>query len=213
MDAHIAEVLKRLYAEDGAQRAANLPSSQRTRNVDRDTGRWLGMLVRATGARQLFEIGSSNGVSTIWLAAAARDHGGQVTGTEILPDRAAEANGNLAAAGLNDIARVIPGDARATIATLPGPFDLVFIDAEKDDYVAHFQAAIDRVRPGGLILADNVTSHDLSAYQGLLRERGDVETLTVPIGRGVEFTVRRQDGKTARRQDGETARRRESRES
>ena len=210
MDAQIAEILERLYAEDGAQRAANLPSSQRTRNVDRDTGRWLGMLVQATGARQILEIGSSNGVSTIWLASAARHHGGQVTGSEILSDRAAEANRNLAAAGLHDIARVIPGDARETIATLPGPFDLVFIDAEKGDYVAHFEAAIDRVRPGGLILADNVTSHDLSAYQGLLRERNDVETVTIPIGRGVEFTVRRQYGKTARRQDGERVVSRES---
>ena len=61
------------------------------------------------------------------------------------------------------------GDARATVASLPGPFDLVFIDAEKDDYVDHLQAVADRVRPGGLILADNVISHDLSAYQAMLR--------------------------------------------
>ena len=88
MDERVDAVLERLYAEDAAQRAANLPSSQRTRNVDRETGRWLALLVRATNARELLEIGSSNGVSTIWLAAAARDNGGTVTGTEILPERA-----------------------------------------------------------------------------------------------------------------------------
>jgi caffeoyl-CoA O-methyltransferase len=186
----VAAVLERLYAEDAAQRAAGLPSSQRTRNVDRETGRWLALLVRATNARQLLEIGSSNGVSTIWLAAAARQNGGRVTGTEILAERAAEATRNLADAGLDGVARVVAGDARATVASLPGPFDLVFIDAEKDDYVDHLEAVIGRVRPGGLILADNVISHDLSAYQSLLRSRSDVETVTIPIGRGVEFTLK-----------------------
>ena len=190
MDALIETVLERLYAEDAAQRAAGLPSAQRTRNVDRETGRWLGLLIRATRAREILEMGSSNGVSTIWLAAAAKPNGGRVTGTEILPARAAEANRNLAAAGLGDVARVVPGDARATAAALDGPFDLVFIDAEKDDYVDHFLAAIDRVEAGGLILADNVVSHDLSAYQAMLRSREDVETVTIPMGRGIEFTVK-----------------------
>jgi caffeoyl-CoA O-methyltransferase len=183
-------VLERLYAEDAAQRAAGLPSSQRTRNVERETGRWLALLVRATNARDLLEIGSSNGVSTIWLAAAARQNGGRVTGTEILPERAAEANGNLAEAGLDAVAKVMAGEARETVAGLPGPFDLVFIDAEKDDYVDHLEAVIGRVRPGGLILADNVISHDLSTYQAMLRSRSDVETVTIPIDRGVEFTVK-----------------------
>jgi predicted O-methyltransferase YrrM len=190
IDERVEAVLDRLYAEDAAQRAANLPSSQRTRNVDRESGRWLALLVRATKAREVLEIGSSNGVSTIWLAAAARQNGGRVTGTEILPERAAEANRNLATAGLDAVARILAGDARTTVASLPGPFDLVFIDAEKDDYVDHLQAVVGRVRPGGLILADNVTSHDLSAYQAALRARIDVETVTIPIGRGIEFTLK-----------------------
>jgi predicted O-methyltransferase YrrM len=189
-DERVESVLERLYAEDAAQRAAGLPSSQRTRNVERETGLWLGLVVRATKARSILEIGSSNGVSTIWLAAAAQENGGQVTGTEILPERASEAIRNLADAGLENVARVVVGDARETVATLPGPFDLVFIDAEKDDYVDHLEAVIGRVRPGGLILADNVISHDLSAYQAMLRGRHDAETVTVPINRGIEFTLK-----------------------
>ena len=191
MDSRVTSALERLYAEDAAQRAANLPSSRRTRNVDHETGRWLALLVRATGAREIVEMGSSNGVSTIWLASAARDNGGRVTGTEILPDRAAAANRNLAEAGLDAVARIVLGDARETARTLPGPFDLVFIDAEKDDYVEHLLAVIDRVRPGGLILADNVVSHDISDYQELVRGRDDLETVTIPIARGIEFTVKR----------------------
>jgi predicted O-methyltransferase YrrM len=191
MDARVAATLERLYAEDAAQRTANLPSSQRTRNVDHETGRWLTLLVLATGAREIVEMGSSNAVSTIWLASAARQTGGHVTGTEILPDRAAEANRNLAEAGLDDIARIIPGDARQTARSIAGPIDLVFIDAEKEDYVDHFLTVVDRVRPGGLILADNVASHDITAYQDFVRGRHDLETVTIPIARGIEFTVKR----------------------
>lgn len=190
IDERAAAVLDRLYAEDAAQRAAGLPSAQRTRNVDRETGRWLNLLARATGARRLVEIGSSNAVSTIWLALAARENGGSITGTEILPERAAEANQNLAEAGLQAVAEVVAGDARATVAALVGPLDFVFIDAEKEDYSEHFLSVVDRVRPRGLILADNVTSHDLSAYQAMLRAREDVETVTIPIARGIEFTVK-----------------------
>jgi caffeoyl-CoA O-methyltransferase len=190
IDGRVAAVLERLYAEDAAQRAAGLPSSQRTRNVEPETGRWLALLVRAMNAPEVLEIGSSNGVSTIWLAAAARQNGGRVTGTEILPERAVEANNNLAAAGLDTVARVVAGDANTTVATLPGPFDLVFIDAEKDDYVNHLEAVVDRARIGGLILADNVISHDVSAYQAVVRARGDLETVTIPIDRRVEFTLK-----------------------
>jgi predicted O-methyltransferase YrrM len=183
-------VLTRLYAEDAAQRAANLPSARRTRNVECTTGHFLNLLARTMGAAQILEIGSSNGVSTIWLALAAQAQGGSVVGTELLPERAAEANANLATAGLGEIARVVPGDARTTVATLTGPFDFVFIDAEKDDYVDHFQAVIDRVRPGGVVVADNVVSHDLSDYQAMLRARSDVETLTIPLDRGLEYTLK-----------------------
>ncbi len=136
-------------------------------------------------------MGSSNAVSTIWLAEAVRDHGGRVTGTEILPNRAADANRNLAEAGLEAVARIVPGDAREIARTVAGPIDLVFIDAEKDDYVDHLLAVLDRIRPGGLILADNVTSHDISAYQDFVRAHDDLETVTIPIARGIEFTVKR----------------------
>ena len=191
LDAQAKAVLDRLYAEDTAQRAAGLPSSQRTRNVDRETGEWLNLIIRATGAQNILEIGSSNAVSTIQLADAARVNGGRVTGTEIIPERAADANRNLAEAGLSDVATVLAGNAQQTTSSLDGPFDLVFIDAEKDDYPAHLLAIVDRVRPGGLILADNVVSHDCSAYQRLVRERDDLETVTIPLNRGIEFTLKR----------------------
>ncbi len=191
MNTAAGQTLERLYAADAEQRAENLPSAQRTRNVDRDTGHFLRLLATSVGARRILEIGSSNGVSTIWLALAVQDTGGEVIGTEVLPARAAEANANLERAELNRIARVEEGDARSIAASLQRPFDLVFIDAEKDDYIDHFAATIHLVRPKGLVLADNVLSHDLTAYQEMLHQRADVETVTIPIGRGLEYTLKR----------------------
>jgi|SRR5215217_7070102 len=176
-----AWVQERLYREDADQRRLGLPSNQRTRNVSVASGRFLMLTARAMGARAVLEVGSSNGVSTIWLALAMRATGGRVTGTEILPARVEEANANLAAAGLSEFGEVVLGDARQTAAALTGPLDFVFIDAEKDDYVDHFAATFPLLRSGGLILADNVTSHDLSAYQAMLRECDDVETVTLPL--------------------------------
>ncbi|MBA3643125.1 MAG: DUF1442 domain-containing protein [Chloroflexia bacterium] len=189
MDHPADAVLRRLYASDAAQRAAGLPSSQRTRNVEYETGLFLKLVARSLNAKSVVEIGSSNGVSTVWLARGLPADG-TITGTEILPERAAEANANLAEAGLANVARIVAGDARAALVNLPGPFDFAFIDAEKDDYVDHFLAIIDRVHVDGVILADNVVSHDLSAYQSMLRQRDDVETVTLPLDRGLEYTVK-----------------------
>jgi predicted O-methyltransferase YrrM len=182
--------LARLYESDAAQREMGLPSAQRTRNIERASGHFLHLLALAMRAQAMLEIGSSNGVSTIWLASAAKETAGHVTGTELITERAEEANANLCVAGLAEFGQVIAGDARQTVQGLVGPFDLVFIDAEKDDYGAHFEAALPLLRPGGVVVADNVVSHDLSAYQQLLRGDARVETVTLPVGRGMEFTVK-----------------------
>ena len=183
-------VLDRLYAQDAAERAAGLPSSERRRNVDREAGKFLNLLARAIKAWSILEIGSSNGVSTIWLALAARESGGHVVGLEVREDRALEAQSNLAAAGLGNVATVRAADALLTVPTLAGPYDFVFIDAEKDDYTQHIRNVIDLVAPNGLIVADNVVSHDLSEYQAFVRARTDLETVTVPAYRGLEISLK-----------------------
>jgi predicted O-methyltransferase YrrM len=183
-------VLQRLYAEDHEQRRLGLPTSQRTRNIDIESGRFLFLLALGMQAKQIVEIGSSNAVSTIWLASAAKRTGGTVFGTELIPERAAEANRNLADAGLESIATVHPGPAAESLASVTGPLDLVFIDAEKDDYSAYFELIVDHVRPGGLIVADNVTSHDCTVYQAMLRSRSDIETVTVTLERGFEISAK-----------------------
>jgi caffeoyl-CoA O-methyltransferase len=124
------------------------------------------------------------------MALAARKYGGRIIGSEILPDRADHANQNLLRAGLNDIAFVKTGDGSA-IASEYDSIDMVFLDAEKDDYPRHFENVVYRVRPGGVILTDNVTSHDCSELLAMLRKREDVVTQTLPFERGLEYTVKR----------------------
>ena len=78
-----------------------------------------------------------------------------------------------------------------TVRELDGPFDLVFIDAEKNDYSRHVRNVIDLVKPNGIILADNVISHDIADYQQFVRNRADFDTITLPLNRGLEFSLKR----------------------
>jgi predicted O-methyltransferase YrrM len=190
IDERIQSVLDRLYADDDRQRKEGLPAEQRTRNLVASSGRLLMLLARAMNAQTVLEIGSSNAVSTIWFAAAMRETGGRVIGSEIIPERAAEANANLAEAGLDRYATVFAGDAATIGGRVDGEVDLIFIDAEKDDYVAHFERTFPLLRVGGVVIADNVESHDISAYQRLVASRPDCESTTLKLDRGLEMTVK-----------------------
>uniref|UniRef100_A0A7C5VYB9 DUF1442 domain-containing protein n=1 Tax=Thermomicrobium roseum TaxID=500 RepID=A0A7C5VYB9_THERO len=183
-------VLDRLHERDAAERAAGLPQELRIRALTPPTGAFLYGLILALRPRLIFEAGSAVGYSTIWLALAAQTYGGQVIGSEIRPERVREANANLAEAGLADVASVLEGDAAELVRRFDG-IGLLFLDAEKDDYSRLFLAGIDRVIPGGLIIADNVVSHDCRDYQELVRSHPDVHTVTIPFERGLEWTVKR----------------------
>jgi len=185
----IDTVLERLYASDHEQRRLGLGVEQRTRNIDIESGRFLFILATGMQAKRIVEIGSSNGVSTIWWAAAMARTGGLVVGSDVRSDRVEEANANLAEAGLADYGRVELITPEHPLID-NGSIDLLFIDAEKDDYSAHFGRYIDAVRSGGIILADNVTSHDCTAYQAMIRARTDIETVTVTLDRGIEMSVK-----------------------
>lgn len=122
-------------------------------------GQLLNVLVRATGARRVLEVGTLGAYSTIWLARGLPS-GGQVVSLELEPAHAEVAVANIARAGLSDRVSVVVGAAAATMremaATGEAPFDLVFIDADKPGYPEYMDLAIRLGRPGTLIVADNV---------------------------------------------------------
>jgi predicted O-methyltransferase YrrM len=134
-----------------ANAAAGLPAI----DVSPLQGRLLEVLARASGARTVLELGTLGGYSTLWLARAVAPAGRVVT-LEVSPEHAAVATRNLAAAGYGSVASVLVGPALATLATLDGPFDFIFVDADKRSYDAYLTEALRLSRPGTLIVADNI---------------------------------------------------------
>ena len=141
-----------LSAAMEASDAAGLPQIA----VSAQQGKFLSLLAGAIQARRILEIGTLGGFSTIWLARGAGPQGSVVT-LEYEPKHAEVARANLERAGVADRVEVIVGAALDTLPTLNGgPFDLVFIDADKENYVAYLEWAVRLARPGALIVADNV---------------------------------------------------------
>ncbi len=155
LDATIVRPDGALEAALTATREAGLPMIA----VSASQGKWLHLLARACGARRILEVGTLGGYSAIWLARALPDDGRLVT-LELSAEHAAVARSNLERAGLGAVADVRVGAAADTMASMvaagEGAFDLCFIDADKGGYSTYFRHALTLVRPGGLIVADNV---------------------------------------------------------
>jgi predicted O-methyltransferase YrrM len=134
-----------------ASAAAGLPPIQ----VSPNQGKLLYLIAKAQRATRILEIGTLGGYSTIWLARAVAPSGRVIT-LEIDERYAEVARANLARAGLADVAEVRVGRALEELPLLEGPFDLIFIDADKSGYPDYLVKSLDLSRPGTLIVADNV---------------------------------------------------------
>jgi predicted O-methyltransferase YrrM len=191
LDARVRSVLERLAAEDADERARGVDRALRARAVSPTTGQLLFALVAPQAGCEVLEIGGSRGYSTIWLAAGARILGGTVVSLEHDPAKCEAWRRNIEDAGLADWAELIEGDAHASLAAIDDVYDLVFIDAEKEDYQRYFELARPKVEPGALIVADNVLSHEetLAAYSQARQADPTLESVTVPLDRGLEVSV------------------------
>jgi predicted O-methyltransferase YrrM len=191
LDERVRAVLERLEREDAEERERGLPSSERSRQVARTTGQFLFALVAPQTDCEVLEIGGSRGYSTIWLAAGARHLGGRVLSLESDPRKIGAWRTNIADAGLEEWADLVEGDAHETLPAIDDIFDLVFLDAEKDDYERLFALARDKVEPGALFVADNVLSHadPLAQYSAARQADPTLESVTVPLDRGIELSV------------------------
>ena len=191
IDERVHDVLERLEAQDAAEREAGLPAMQRARQVAPTTGRFLFALTACQAGISVLEIGASRGYSSIWLAAGARVLGGQLTSLEHDPVKCEAWRTNVAGAGLEEWAELVEGDAFEMLQATEDTFDLVFLDAEKDDYEALFAFARRLLEPGGLVVADNVLSHveNLGAYSAARQADPTLSSVTVPLDRGLELSV------------------------
>jgi predicted O-methyltransferase YrrM len=130
------------------------------RNVEPATARLLAVLVRALRARDVLELGTSNGYSTLWLADAVRAAGGRVVSVDVDADRTALARENLRGAALGERVQLRTEDAGQTLRDSPDEaWDLIFLDAERPAYVSYWPDLVRVLRPAGLLVVDNVISH------------------------------------------------------
>ena len=184
-------MLERLQQEDADERERGLPAAERSRAVAPTTGQFLFALVAPQVDCEVLEIGASRGYSTLWLAAGVRSLGGRVLSLENDPAKTKAWRANIAEAGLDEWAELIEGDAKQIVPEIDDVFDVVFLDAEKEDYEQLFQAARPKLEPGALVVADNVLSHQetLDTYVQARKADTTVESVTVPLDRGLELTV------------------------
>ena len=191
LDEQVLAVLARLEQEDRGERDAGVPARSRSRQVEPTTGRFLFALAASQAGIEVLEIGGSRGYSSIWLAAGARVLGGRLISLENDPEKCSAWRRNVAEAGLEEWAELVEGDALATLGESQDVFDLVFLDAEKDDYEALFALARPLLEPGGLVVADNVLSHAeaLGAYSAARQADPALSSVTLPLDRGLEVTV------------------------
>jgi predicted O-methyltransferase YrrM len=191
MDPALRALLIRLYQSGRRNDAVVTDRARRMLNITPETGEFLRLLVVAANFRAVLELGTSNGYSTLWLADGCRRSGGRVVTLEQDPAKHALAVENLRRAGLEPWVEA----RRAEIgAALPGlrDFDLVFLDTERSEYVAWWPQLQQAVRRGGLLVADNATSHptEMAPFVQAVERTPGYSSVLVPIGNGELLILR-----------------------
>ena len=197
MEKSLDQLLSELERFGKANDGATSERPRRMLNITRDTGEFLAVLVRATVARRVLEIGTSNGYSTLWLASAARAIGGTVTTVELSEYKIGLATANFARSGLGGQITVLHEDAgRVLQRSADGAFDLVFLDSERPEYPGWWPHLERVLRPGGLLVVDNATSHaaEMAPFVALVAADASFATSLVPVGNGEFLAVKAEKG-------------------
>jgi predicted O-methyltransferase YrrM len=192
MDARLTALLDALHRHGVEHDRLKADRLERLRNVEPDTARLLALLVRATAARRLLELGTSNGYSTLWLADAVRSVGGRLVSVEVDAVRSGEAAENLERAGLRELVELRVQDAAETLRnSADGAWDMIFLDAERSAYSGYWPHLTRVLRPGGLLAVDNVLSHaqQVRDLRALIEADQGVSEALAPTGAGLLLVV------------------------
>ena len=162
-------------------------------NVPEEDGRLLRLLAETVGAKQVVEIGTSNGYSGIWFCLALRKTGGKLITHEIDAERASLARQNFKRAGVDQIVTLVEGDAHEEVTKLKDPIDVLFLDADKEGYIDYLNKLLPLVRPGGLITAHNMNPRQADPrYVKFITTNPDLETAFLHMeGAGVAVTLKK----------------------
>jgi predicted O-methyltransferase YrrM len=180
--AELKAVREKLMAEMEAHRGIGVP---------RRDGEFLHLMVHVTAAKSVLEVGTYRGYSGIWLALGLEQTGGRLATIDIDPERVKEAGANFEQAGLADRITQLEGDAHKVCKTLEGPFDLVFLDADKGNEVDYFNTIFPKLRPGGAILLHNaITSKKaMQPYFDLVSKHREILHVILSLSMHDGFSV------------------------
>lgn len=155
-------------------------------NISRASANFLNMLIKISGAKNVVEVGTSNGYSGIWIAKALKENGGHLTTIEYYEKRIVLAEENFKKCGVDDVITIKQGSACDVLEELEGIFDFAFIDANKGEYIKYFDIINPKLKKGGIIAADNITSHPEKVAPFVEKIKSDpnyqVEILDLPAG-------------------------------
>jgi predicted O-methyltransferase YrrM len=189
MEAHLRSLLLELEGWGRENDARQEERGRKMLNLHPDSARLIAILIGSSQRMHLLEIGTSNGYSTLWLAWAARPHGGHVVSIDCNADKHALADANLRRAGLREVVELRLGDATQVVASLPGPFDFVFFDADRLSALTQLELLLPKLTADALVLADNAVSHaeEMAAYLTAWQERPQFVHAVVPLGKGLSL--------------------------
>lgn len=182
----VMDRMKYLEEMDRREREEGLPPPERLRQVPPETGRFIAILAASAPAGTYLEIGTSGGYSGLWLALACEETGKRLVTFEVAQERATIAQETFRSAGVEEIVELVVGDAREYLGGYPG-VSFCFLDAAKEVYFDCYEQVVPNMVSGGLLVADNVISHQEILEPMVRRVLSDrrVDALVVPIGSGL----------------------------
>lgn len=181
-----------VFAAGRAYDAQQTNRLDRLRNLEPETGELLSVLVRATSARRVLEIGTSTGYSTLWLADAVEANGGRVQTLDLDPRRTEAARANLERAELAGLVELrTAGAAQALTEYDDHSWDFIFLDAERPEYPAYWANLRRVLAPGATLAIDNAVSHshELTAFNRLIGDDPHLQSALIPTGAGLILAV------------------------